>query len=284
MNDMIFNINKLKKKIKKNHYKLLKQLIKKKYNNLCQIPYVNTISIKLFFHYFQNVDIIHYSDFSLVFTCKRYIYKFIFGVPQFLRENELFYSFFFDKHDLYVDSLSNYCSTLLIMNRTFDDPDISPKNHSTLLQHLVIQIIDFHTHFNVHNDIKLQNIISFRKFWCIIDYGLMKKYHPENIQKLDFNSGTLKCNIPNYKTSVLNSLSDRDKVFWMYMKDWYGLATIVSKYSFTFSRLLLYIDSMDKAKVIDTLKKTVPLKYQKHIYYFNENSNQKIKHKNLPTV
>jgi serine/threonine protein kinase len=129
--------------------------------------------------------------------------------------------------------------------------DIPPfaldKEGSHILERdICIQVMKLHASFIVHNDIKPSNIVNTQNIkedtyrWRIIDFGLSETHILSNPGRLYFEKGTRGYNIPKF-TKDIDNLSENEKIFWMYMKDWYGVSKTFSKLkngeSKTFSEL-----------------------------------------------
>lgn len=208
----------------------------------------------------DKLSIIYKSSYNIVFADSKYVYKFIYNLPHFNRENELFYSFYFDKqqnHNLYLKSLSYNTSTLICMKKCrYTLKDIKEHHFynfiSNLVFDLISQILLFHSKYVIHNDIKPSNIVFHNKKWIIIDYGLMSKYHPLLVPSFNFKCGTPDYNIPRYSTSKLQSLATSERLFWMYMKDWFSFGKIIEQFKKEYigRNLQESIESLNKQHVI----------------------------------
>lgn len=178
---------------------------------------------------FPKIEVLKKQEKVVIFSNNNYVFKFLLNRSE--RFYEIFYTYLYSYH--IVNSLSDENSSLIILKRYDYFSHINFNRYSLDLfeENLKSQIIDYHQNFTIHNDIKPNNIVknsdrSINLKWIIIDFGLMGTYHPnsEYIPQLNFEIGTKKY-MPEYKN--IERLPFEERLFFMYMKDWYSYGIIL---------------------------------------------------------
>ena len=187
-----------------------------------------------------SINVLKHTSKVLVFTYKENVIKLIFESCS-KYKNELYYS------DIFYDnmnslSVKNACM-LIVPKYETDLKNVIPikcdhknsiKQIYQLIFGLVKQVFSFHSNYIVHHDIKPANIVKTKEFkWKIIDFGHML-YHKPNYLESDstniscnkwmFNRGSKIINIPEYSLDCSNN---KEQLFWIYMKDWFGVVNSI---------------------------------------------------------
>lgn len=193
--------------------------------------------------------LIKMADDRVVFEFKGSIFKIIFR-PSYLYQRELYYTnLFYDtkiltkaSSDGCVMKLPKYGSHMLEMN--------VGKERQIARRSLILQVAMFHSNFMVHHDIKPTNIVKKNQHkWKIIDFGLAEYHAPDaEVDLCAFHKGTRGFNVPNYKCDKI-----KDKLFWIYMKDWYGISTTLNSIGIN-CNLYFLIENMEKERVLRRIR------------------------------
>tara|TARA_Y100000389_G_scaffold136015_2_gene133537 strand:- start:2129 stop:3085 length:957 start_codon:yes stop_codon:yes gene_type:complete len=227
------------------------------------------------------IKVLCYNQHNLVFSASHEVIKFLFGKSIIRRQNEMFYATFynklFDTHLInYVLSNSNSAMFSMKKGLLFEKSfELIKQNSIKIIHDIVKQISVFHMNYTIHNDIKCSNLIILDHKTIVIDFGLMNKYHPQQIPRLDFKCGTFNLNIPNFD-KCLYTLTKKKRLFWMYMKDWYGFASILEfmEYKTMSKKIRNAIDSLNYSEIIVLLESIIPEEFQNKLFYLNDTYNQ----------
>ena len=240
------------------YYRKLQKFLDKKqiaiYKNLTnKLSLIDSID-------FNEVCVLKSSKRVLVMCYKGGIIKVIFQ-PSNIYKSELYFS-----HILYPIDICSFASLdgcMMFLPKYGEslnncDNEELEKDYELLERDICSQLMILHSDFIVHNDIKPSNIVKSNGLhskynWLLIDFGLTETYLPSNPAIISLNSGTKDYNIPNYSKNI-NELTERERTFWMYMKDWYGASKTFCKFNKTIEKLYIYIDNMMKNKVLEILK------------------------------
>lgn len=236
------------------HYFRLRNILNKRQ---LEIYYKLTpnISFSAFFD-FNTITVIKNTDNVLVMLYKNNIVKVVF-VSNNVYKSEVYYSHTLYEVDIYSLAVLEGCILFLpVFGENLRDSKLDKDDMNILKHDLLHQISHFHSIFIVHHDIKPSNIVKntndeYDMSWKIIDFGLTKTHEPSEPGYLPVRDGTYVYNIPKYN---LVKCSELQKLFWIYMKDWYGFAKTLEEYGDKDIHVLYnYIDSMQEDKIITLL-------------------------------
>tara|TARA_Y100000741_G_scaffold3827_1_gene3227 strand:- start:10497 stop:11414 length:918 start_codon:yes stop_codon:yes gene_type:complete len=228
------------------HYSKLRNILKEEqldiYKNLTKkLSIIDSID-------FNEVSIIKSSSRVLVMCYRGGIIKVIFA-PNNIYKNELYFSHILYPVNIYSLASLDGCMIFLpkygLSLNKHKYSEIIKESH-ILERDICRQVMQLHTSFIVHNDIKPSNIVNTKNIpkdiysWRIIDFGLSETHILSNPGRLYFENGTRDYNIPKFRKDITN-LSESEQLFWIYMKDWYGVSRTFSELkngeSNTFSEL-----------------------------------------------
>lgn len=230
----------------------------------------------------MNIILLKSTHNTLVFAKQNHVIKLVFAPPR-QRERELYYSHLFYPGKVYT--VSSEEASLLVFPRYGHNLDsyynyippiptvnISQFEVNQLQRDLIHQISTFHESKIVHHDVKPSNIVKssgFKYNWTIIDFGVTCTHPPLSPGELLFQLGTVRYNVPKY--ACLNNCSLNDKVFWLFMKDWFGFGKIMSGCGVILGNELVYrIESMHRNHVINILKDLIKDEFPLNdLFYLN---------------
>lgn len=200
------------------------------------------------------LEVLKCSENNVVLVNKNKVYKLLFKNCNDFK-TEVYFSHLFYREE--VKSYSIYKGCIMVL------PKYGPSLYDIISENIKIdieklrkclirQIINFHCLNIVHHDIKPSNIVkntsSIGDKWKIIDYGLSFPMNGFYSNQLSFNRGTKKYNVPNF----VDEIEFDDRIFFLYMKDWYGLSKTLQDLNYNCDIAIL-IDSMN----IDHIRKKI---------------------------
>ena len=254
------------------HYYKLRYILNEKqlelYKKITPSSYIHSL-----FDFNSPIQLMKATETVVVFGYKKNVIKLIFR-KQMRFQNEVFFSHLLYEDDILSLAVPEACLLILPRHSTTlrEREYMSDEELHDLKSDLVKQICSFHCESVVHHDIKPSNIVIVNKNasawgtkkgtprlnWKIIDYGLTGRHPQEDPGYMPFQNGTSYYNIPRY--DFTDEHSEDDKLFWLYMKDWYGFTrTLIEKEDIDkyVSLLTSYIESMNKPAVLTILNEIV---------------------------
>jgi len=270
------------------HYSKLKKYLDKE-----KLEIYKKLTQKIsYYDYFDNsqLNIIKSSGKSLVFSYKNLLIKVCFVKSNTSRE--IYFSHLFYPIEIFAFIVNDGCMLFLPLYSNdlcyYLKKNSLPEIYNNLEKDLFLQIINFHNNFAIHYDINPRNIVSTKNVendqydWRIIDFGLTHTFLPSNTEPIpiQFIINSNLCGVfsskNNWKLETkFKNLSEKSKLFWMYMIDWYDYIYILNliKPCEYYAKLLKDTSSLKKSSIInfinDLFKKYESYLNQKPFYIIN---------------
>ena len=214
------------------HYtKLYNSLNKYQIEIYKKLTHNSSVSRMLDFN--TKLHILKLSEKVVVLKYKKHVVKLLFRDVN-ITKSELYFTHLLLGNDVYSRTIQEGSMIILpyygqcLRNFTHK---LSFKELDILKRDCAMQIFQIHFDYIVHHDIKPSNIVkldsnhdSINNYsWKIIDFGISQRHIPGmDTEELPFFIGTPAYNIPHFTFS--DTIIQNEKLFWIYMKDWYGFA------------------------------------------------------------